>query len=186
MVIYTKQELRQAILDRILNQKEDEASFKSRVIGEKLLALPVFQKAKTILLYASIRGEVDTFAVIKAALALGKRVALPVVMKEQSRIIPVAVSSVRQLRKGAYGILEPDARGTGEVPLQEIDLVVVPGVVFDTSNNRLGRGAGYYDRLLAKLPPQTPTVGLAFDCQIVDVIPGLEPHDRPVTQVLSN
>lgn len=186
MIIPTKQELRQAILERILKQKEDESSFKSRVILEKLLALPVFQRAKTILFYASIKGEVDTFAMIERAFALEKRVLLPVVRKREKRIVPVAVSSLSGLKKGAYGILEPESRDAAAVPLSEIDLVVVPGVAFDQKNNRLGRGAGYYDRFLSELPLMTPAVGLAFDCQVVQSIPGLEPHDRPVTQVLSN
>ena len=94
MVIPTKQELRKAILDRILNQKEDESSFKSRVILEKFLALPVFQRAKTILFYASIKGEVDTFAMIEKALALKKHAALPVVRKDEKRIVLYKVGSV--------------------------------------------------------------------------------------------
>lgn len=186
MVIFTKQELRQAILDRILNQKEDEASFKSRVILEKFLALPVFQRARTILFYASIRGEVETFAMIEKAWELGKRVALPIVLKDKSRIVPLAIYNLRELKKGAYGILEPDINSAKEIPLGELDLVVVPGVAFDKKNNRLGRGGAYYDRLLSELLPNTLTVGLAFDFQVVDTIPGLEPHDRPVTWVLTN
>jgi 5-formyltetrahydrofolate cyclo-ligase len=184
--IHTKQELRQAILDRILNQKEDESSFKSRVILEKFLALPVFQTAKTILFYASIKGEVNTFAMIEKALELGKRVALPVVLKDEAKIVPVAISTLRELKKGAYGILEPDIHSAIEIPLHELDLAVVPGVVFDKQNNRLGRGAGYYDRFISELFPKTPTVGLAFDLQVVDTISCLEPHDRPVTLVLTN
>jgi 5-formyltetrahydrofolate cyclo-ligase len=123
---------------------------------------------------------------IEQALALGKRIALPVVNKEEKRIVPVAVSNLQGLVQGAYGIPSPSACNATAVPLKEIDLVVVPGVVFDKKNNRLGRGAGYYDRFLQELPLTTPTVGLAFDIQMVDVIPGLEPHDRPVTQVLTN
>lgn len=186
VVIPTKQELRQAILDRILNQKEDEASFKSRAILEKFLALPVFQRARTILFYASIRGEVETFAMIEKAWELGKRVALPIVLKDKSRIVPLAIYNLRELKKGAYGILEPDINSAKEIPLGEIDLVVVPGVAFDKKNNRLGRGGAYYDRLLSELLPNTLTVGLAFDFQVVDTISGLEPHDRPVTWVLTN
>jgi 5-formyltetrahydrofolate cyclo-ligase len=68
----------------------------------------------------------------------------------------------------------------------ELDLVVVPGVAFDRQNNRLGRGAGFYDRFLFELPSTTPTISLAYDLQIVDALLGLEPHDRPVTQVVTN
>ena len=65
-------------------------------------------------------------------------------------------------------------------------MVVVPGVAFDKKNNRLGRGKGYYDRFLKMLPFSTPTIGLAFDFQIVENLPVKEPHDVPVSQVIYN
>jgi 5-formyltetrahydrofolate cyclo-ligase len=184
--IQSKQELRKAILERILNYKEGESSLKSRVILDKFLALSVFQGAKTVLFYASIKGEVDTFTMIEQALRLKKIVALPVVRKEERQIMPVVIQSTGELKQGAYGILEPPYSAERIIAPQEIDLAVVPGVAFDRSNNRLGRGAGYYDRFLSQLPLKTPTVGLAYDFQVVDIIPGLTPHDRPVTMVLTN
>ena len=70
--------------------------------------------------------------------------------------------------------------------LGNIELVVVPGVAFDRRNFRLGRGGGYYDRFLAKIPSHTPTIGLAFDFQMIDALPEKETHDRPVSLVLTN
>ncbi len=186
MSIPTKQELRQIILDSIKVQKEDIALFKSRVITEKVSGLPVFQRARTILFYASFRGEVDTFALMHKAMELKKRIALPLVKKEEQRIVPVLIKSLNELRAGSYGIPEPPDVPQNRLSADELDLVVVPGVAFDRHNNRLGRGAGYYDRFLLDLPSATPTIALAYDLQVVDALPGLEPHDRPVKFVITN
>ena len=186
MNIPTKQELRKRILDLIKNQKEEDAFRKDRVILEKFLALPVFERAKTILFYASIKGEVDTFAMMERSLELKKRVVLPVVQEEAKYIIPMMIRSMKELKPGTYDIPEPAVSMERAIALEEIDLVVVPGVAFDRKNNRLGRGAGFYDRFLSELPLTTPTIGLAYDVQIVEALPGLETHDRPVTQVLTH
>jgi 5-formyltetrahydrofolate cyclo-ligase len=182
----SKQELRQRILDLIKTQKEEDAFRKSRVILDKLLALPVFMSAKTILFYASFRGEVDTFAPMDKAIELKKRVAVPLVHKETKNIIPMLIRSPKELHRGAYGIPEPAFSAERALDAGELDLVIVPGIAFDQKRNRLGRGAGYYDRFLSNLPATIPTLGLAYDFQVVAAIPGLEPHDRPVTQVLTN
>ena len=186
--IPSKQELRQLILDRIKGQKEDVALFKSRVIVDKVMALPVFKKARTILFYASWQGEVDTFTLMQRAMELKKRVALPLTRsgKEERHIIAVLIKSLTELKAGSYGIQEPPDLPQNYLNAEELDLVLVPGVAFDRQYNRLGRGAGYYDRFLSDLPVTTPTIGLAYDLQVVDAIIGMQPHDRPVSRVITN
>lgn len=186
MCIQSKQELRQLILDLIKGQKEEVRLFKSRVIFEKVTALPVFKNARTILFYASFRGEVDTLALMQRAMELKKRVALPLIRKEEQQIVPMLIKSLTELKPGAYGIQAPPDVPQNRLNADELDLVVVPGVAFDRRNNRLGRGAGYYDRFLSVLPVTTPTIGLAYDLQVVDALPGLEPHDHPVKCVITN
>lgn len=181
----TKQELRKRIFDLIRKQKEDNALRKSRVICDRLVALPVFQNARTILFYASVQGEVDTFEAMDRAWKLKKRVVLPVVQKETKHLELMSIGSLDDLYRGAYNIPEPKCSSERAVALLELDLVIVPGVAFDRANNRLGRGAGYYDRFLAELPSTTATVGLAYDFQIVDDIGGLDPHDQPVSCVIA-
>jgi 5-formyltetrahydrofolate cyclo-ligase len=182
----TKQELRKRILDIIKTQKEEDTLGKSRVILDKVLALPVFGTAQTIMFYASFQGEVDTFALMEQAIKLNKRVVLPIVRIETAEIIPVEIKSTGDLKRGAFGIPEPAFLPDRLVDAQTLELIVVPGVAFDRKNFRLGRGAGFYDRFLARLPFTIPTVGLAYDFQMVDAIPGLMPHDRPVSQVITN
>lgn len=103
-------------------------------------------------------------------------------------MIPTLVESIdRDLETGPYGIQQPkESPETGSVDVSDIDLVIVPGVAFDRQNNRLGRGQGYYDRFLKKMPARTPLIGLAFDFQIVDHLPHRQGQDIPVSCVLVN
>ena len=184
----SKQELRALILDRIKAQKEEVALFKSRVIAEKVMILPVFKSARTILFYASFQGEVETFSLMQQAMELNKRVALPLVRRSKGKqhLIPVLIKSLSELKPGSYGIQEPQDIPQNHLRAEELDLVVVPGVAFDRQLNRLGRGKGYYDRFLAELPITTPTIALAYDIQVVDAIVGIEAHDRPVSFLITN
>lgn len=182
----TKQGLRRKILDLIHHQPEEDALRKSRAILTKLLSLKVFQQAHTILFYCSFQGEVNTFPMMQEAIGLKKRVAVPFIKKETKQIILMLIESTEELVSGSYGIPEPRYNAASVLCPTDLDLVLVPGVAFDKANNRLGRGAGYYDRFLSELPATTPTVGLAYDFQLVSALPGLEPHDRPVSHVLTN
>ena len=146
-----------------------------------------FQKAETILLYASVEGEVETFEMMKKAIELKKTIGLPWIDLKRKRIVPVSVASLDDdLETGPYGIKQPKADQTEVLDKSRLDMVVVPGVAFDKKNNRLGRGGGYYDQFLGSLPPTIPTVGLAFDFQIVESLPSLEEHDVPLSCVLVN
>jgi len=182
----TKQEIRQRILDLIHHQKEEDAVRKSRDICFKLLALREFQEAGTILFYCSFNGEVNTFPMMDRAIELKKRVAVPFIQKETKQIVVMLIKSTKELIPGSYGIPAPRYDAGAVLASLDIDLVLVPGVAYDRAKNRLGRGAGYYDRFLSELPSTIPTVGLAYDFQLVPALAGLEPHDRPVTQVLTN
>lgn len=179
----TKKTLRSKILTMLKTQKEEERKNKSLKIKGILFSLPEFIKAKVVMFYLSFNGEVETFDMIRSALKLGKTVAVPVTKKE---IIPSVVSDLdKELACGLYGIKEPKKIYLRPIDFDLLDLVIVPGVAFDNKGNRLGRGKGYYDRFLKKLPSQTHTVGLAFDFQVVDtLLPNLEKHDLPVKRII--
>ena len=182
----SKKDLRERILTLLRNQKEEERLKKSSIILKKLFKLKAFKKAKTVLFYASFDGEVHTIEMIKKAQQLGKKIGLPKV-NSLSRLVPVLVEDMeKDLKKGRYGILEPKKLRGKKLDLKDIDMVIVPGVVFDKRKNRLGRGGGYYDRFLKKLPSSIPTVALAFDFQIIDHLPHQERRDVSVSYVLSN
>lgn len=182
----TKRALRAKVLRLLRDQKEKNRLKKSAKIRKKLFSLKEFKRAKTILFYASFGGEVETFEMIKQAKKLKKTIALPTVLKARRRIIPYLVRNLRAgMCRGAYGILEPKKDRCQPLDLSKLDLVVVPGIVFDKRNHRLGRGLGYYDRFLRQLPAGIPTVGLAFDFQIVNRLPD-QSHDVQLSRVVAN
>lgn len=180
-----KSSLRKYYLELLKKQASKDREAKSRLIEEKLFELEAFRKAKTILFYASLPGEVNTFAMITKAIEFKKHICLPIVVEHQRKMIPTLTNAVAHLENGPLGTLQPHHDPSLEVNSEEIDAVVVPGLAFDRSNNRLGRGAGYYDRFLSSLPRHTTTIGLAFDFQMTDSLP-VEEHDVPLSVVIAS
>jgi len=111
---------------------------------------------------------------------LGKLIALPVSRLKRT-IRPCMWDGRQRLEKGRYGILEPARKHYCDI--KKLDLVIVPGVAFDRRGNRLGRGKGYYDDLLSRLPKDTPSIGLAYDFQILPTLP-TTPTDVSVSRVI--
>jgi len=179
-----KGSLRTYYLKLLKGQSEIECLRKSSLIAEQFWELPAIQEARSILFYASMPGEVDTLLMIKKAIFLGKRVALPIVEHHQRELIPTLISSMEDVHKGTYGIAEPHFDPDKQLALKDIDAVIVPGLAFDKQHNRLGRGAGYYDRFLNTLPKTVTTVGLAFDFQLTESLP-TEAHDMRLHQIIT-
>lgn len=130
-----------------------------------LEAHPAFRAANTILLYHSLKDEVDTHGFIEKW-SHQKHILLPVVIGEELELR--TYTGPNDLRIGAYGIEEPV--GTPFTDYAAIDLAVIPGVAFDSRGNRLGRGKGYYDRLLPHMPT-TYKIGICFPFQLVKEVP---------------
>lgn len=145
----TKSEVRQEIRSRKAACSAEEREALSREVTAKLVATPQWQQARTVLLYHSLPDEVATHDLISEALAAGKRVLLPVVVGDdlELRFLPTPDA----LREGAFHILEPT--GAPFTDYAAIDLAVIPGVAFTPDGRRLGRGRGYYDRLLSHFSP---------------------------------
>jgi len=164
--------LRQAALERRNLLSKAEVSLWSQQIQARALTLDCYRAADAIALYSPIQNEVDTGRLLDHALASGKRVYLPRWLGQDYGFGQIASRS--ELVAGRLGILEPiGAPGLGEADSQNF-LVFVPGVVFDTRGNRLGRGAGYYDRLLAQFRGSARIAGLAYEFQIVEAVPAQE------------
>lgn len=130
-----------------------------------LEAHPAFRAANTVLLYHSLPDEVDTHAFIRKW-SCGKRILLPVVKGNDLELR--LYTGPEDMAIGAYGIEEP----TGEVftDYAAIEFIAVPGVAFDLKGNRLGRGKGYYDRLLPHIP-SAYKAGICFPFQVVEEVP---------------
>ena len=179
-----KGSLRTYYLTLLKEQNKQDVLRKSSLVAEQYWQLPVIQEARTILFYASSSFEVDTWALIEKALFSGKRVALPIVEHNQRKLIPTLISSMEEVHKGRYGITEPLLDPNKELSVMDLDAVIVPGLAFDKHRNRLGRGAGYYDRFLSTLPKSVTTVGLAFDFQLTESLP-TEPHDVRLDHIIA-
>ncbi|MBU4311733.1 MAG: 5-formyltetrahydrofolate cyclo-ligase [Candidatus Omnitrophica bacterium] len=183
-----KEALRKRIKEKLDNQAISERRKKSRIIQEKLLKQKEFLTSRCVMLYISKgTNEVETRAVIKKALKMGKKVVLPTTARREKMLKPVRLRSLGQgLKKGPYGIYEPMvSKAKRPIRLKDIDLVIVPGIAFDRLNNRLGHGQGYYDNFLKRLPRRTSKVGLGFRFQMLKKIPTAR-HDISLTRVITN
>jgi 5-formyltetrahydrofolate cyclo-ligase len=128
-----------------------------------------FQNATSILFFAPMPEEPDLWPLLSEVLPTKKLVALPCFDSENQAYVPRRVGDIHvEIISGKFGIREP-ARICVAVPLQDLDLVLVPGVAFDANGHRLGRGKGFYDRLLQNFTGKK--LGIGFDEQIVDAVP---------------
>lgn len=138
-------------------QFEDRALMDNR-IQAILFSQPFYQNAKTIMTYLSYRSEPDTLRIVDTMLKEGKTVCAPV-CRENGYMDPFLFQSISQLNRSTMGILEPPT--TTQIPLAQIDLVLVPACGFNMRGHRLGYGGGYYDRFL----PTTKAIscGLCYE-----------------------
>lgn len=163
-----KQRLRREILykrDRLSTEKIRE---KSRRIEERFFSLKEISKAQNIFTYVNFSSEVITKGIINDLIKIGKKVLVPITLLREKKLL---ISEIRdfekELKTGTYGILEPKEEYRRIVAPEEVDLVIVPGVVFDEEGFRIGYGGGFYDHLLPKLRKDITYVGLAFELQVV-------------------
>jgi 5-formyltetrahydrofolate cyclo-ligase len=176
-----KDKLRKEVLDARSRLSPDDRRTKSIEIEARLFRLPAFRAADRVLFFASFQSEVDTHHMIRRALEEGKRVVLPKVKGKELELFEIA-NFDNDVMPGAWGIPEPGGAAVRRAELKDIGLIVVPGAAFDGRGNRIGYGAGFYDKLLAAY--QGPTVAVAFELQIVPAVPA-EPHDVPVKAIVT-
>ena len=146
----------------------------------RLLAHEVFRSARTIGLYSPIRKEVATDHLAHAARRHGQTLLYPRVCGQN--LVLVEVVDPAQLRRGSFGVLEP--QGDPWTATDRIDLLVVPGVAFDRQGWRLGYGQGYYDRFLGTRHQPAVLVGLCYDFQLLDRLPA-DVHDIPMDLIVT-
>ncbi|MFA5014940.1 MAG: 5-formyltetrahydrofolate cyclo-ligase [Actinomycetota bacterium] len=142
----------------------------SNIIAEKFFDTDYYIDSNNILIYYPFRSEVDTTIVIKKALKDDKNIILPRVSGQRLELFYVN-DPEKQLKKVAYGIMEPDTALCRKAKISSIDLAVVPGIGFDKNLNRLGYGGGFYDKLLPHIPKGVKKIALCFDIQVIDIIP---------------
>lgn len=158
----------------------------SRQITDRVRSLPEYQSARTVMYYVDVRDEARTRQALPDAIQSDQRIVIPYCVEGELELF--LLESMDELEEGAYRILEPksELRSVPEkqVSVDELDLILVPGVAFDRRGGRTGHGKGYYDKLLEHARLETPLVALAFDCQIFDEIP-MQSHDIYMDKVVT-
>jgi 5-formyltetrahydrofolate cyclo-ligase len=172
-----KQYIRRSICAARRGLSEAERLARSRHIWERVGALFCYRHARAVLGYMAFDHEVLTDGLMRQAMASGKQLVLPMVQADRESIALYAIEDLEHdVAPGYRGILEPQPQRTRAMAPETLELALIPGVAFDLRGGRLGFGAGFYDRLLSRLPRDIPTVGLAFDFQVTPRLPS-QPHD---------
>jgi len=169
-LVARKRALRSVVLARRDTLSAEARTSASAVLADKVLGSSGYRSARSVLVYLSFGSEVDTHVIFDAVLRDGKAAVLPRVDALERRLCLHRVTGMDDLAAGVWGIREPRPH-LPVANIAEVDFVLVPGVAFDRIGNRLGYGAGYYDRLLAGAPEKLLRVAAAFDCQRVDDLP---------------
>lgn len=185
MATSSKKKLRRKMLEKRDSLSPSERSRKDALIRRMLFNMPEFKEAKTVFFYASFRTESETINMIRKTLKMGKRVVVPKVDKERRRLRLFEIKGITELSPGYVGIPEPSLSDERLMDINDIDIVIIPGVVFDYSGSRIGYGGGYYDRLLSKMWKKLPFIALAYKEQLVDLIPS-EVHDVKVDIIVTD
>jgi 5-formyltetrahydrofolate cyclo-ligase len=163
----------------------------SEIAVNRLVDLAEYQAAKTVLWYIDCRSELRTKHALPAALVSGKRIVVPYSTVDEAGANKLGLwllENMDELIVGKWKILEPPHERWGEpgkeIPPEEIDLVIVPGVGFSRSGGRMGNGQGYYDRLLERVRPDCQLVGLCYESQLFDNLV-VSPHDVFMDKVVT-
>ncbi len=181
-----KQEIRVKVEKAIGALETGDRQQKLETIQERLFDFANFLEARIVLLYVNAPNEVPTMPIIQKTVEIGKIVVLPAFDVQKSGIKLMKIDSPkRDLIMGPRQILEPDPQRCRKVPLECIDIAIIPGVALDEKGGRLGAGDGYYDRLIPKLPITTRKVALALEEQIFQQVP-MESHDKFVDIIVTN
>jgi 5-formyltetrahydrofolate cyclo-ligase len=175
-----KKMLRKKIIDQLKSLSYTERELRSRQIIEQVKTSEVWLKAKRIALYHAFGSEVHTVPLIEAALSTGKEVYLPLSNPLDKSLSFYRMIDLASLKKQSYGIFEPTDTSM-PLDLDALDLMVVPGVLFDYNGYRIGYGGGYYDRFFAQAPQLGGLkMALLFELQVSESPIPSEPHDLPV------
>lgn len=179
-----KKELRERVRRMLAGMTPEDIAAKSARATELLVHTPEFARTEVIMVYLSLPGELDTTALVLRSWQDHKRVVAPRVSWEQRRMMPTELRSLTSdVIEHAAGLREPISGIP--IPVDIIDMVIVPGLAFDEKGDRLGRGRGFYDRFLAHPEFTGITCGLAFEEQLLLEVPA-GPLDRPMSMLVTD
>lgn len=181
----TKDDIRRNIEEALASLSDKEIKAKTQRIEKRLFEFANFLESNIVLLYINSNCEVNSLEIIKRCLNFKKIVILPAFVPTKYEMKLFKIDNLdTDLTLGPRNILEPDPNHCNVVPIECIDIAIIPGVAFDEKGGRIGSGDGYYDRLIPKLPITTRKVALTFENQIVSQIQ-MEAHDRHVDIIIT-
>lgn len=181
----TKDEIRKKIANTLAALSETETKEKTKRIEARLFEFANFLEANIVLLYINSTSEVNSLEIIKRCFKYNKIVILPAFNTTRFEMKLMKIDNVdKDLTMGPRGILEPDSSRCNVVPIECIDIAIIPGIALDEKGGRIGSGDGYYDRLIPKLPITTRKVALAFERQIIPQV-HMESHDKHVDIIIT-
>ena len=181
--IVDKKEIRKRILKIRNAMPPDEIAEKSSRIVGRLTELHDIRRASTIMVFLNFGSEVQTDGFISWGWEMQKRIIVPLCRPAEREMMPCIINDFADLETGHYGIREPRSESVVVVPLEEIEVVLIPAVAFDHSGRRVGYGGGYYDRFLPRAP-RAARIGVVFTCQIVPEVRADE-HDIPAQRIVT-
>ncbi len=179
-----KQKLRTQLQSALADLTAEQKTQKSKKACRNLVSTPQFQEASTIMTYLSLPSETDISEAMLIAWQLGKKVLVPRVDWKRKCMIAVQINSLEPENFTEVGGLRNPINEI-EVPFEQIDLIVTPGIGFDAKGNRLGRGASYYDRFFGNDRLRAKRCGFAFQEQLVNSVP-VAGHDKPMDFVVTD
>ncbi|WP_046173833.1 5-formyltetrahydrofolate cyclo-ligase [Domibacillus indicus] len=177
-----KKQIRESIKQKLAAMERPVYEQKSFEAASKLYALAEWKKAKTVALTVSADFEVDTWQLIRSAWLGGKKVYVPKCHPADRTMQFHRLDRFSDLEKVYAGLYEPNPEKTVLIEPNQLDLVIVPGLLFERRGFRIGFGGGYYDRFLSSYEGQT--ISLAFSIQLSDTLP-VEKHDLPVQKIVT-
>jgi 5-formyltetrahydrofolate cyclo-ligase len=181
-----KDQIRKDIAKTLNSLTEKQRTEKIKAIEAKLFGFANFLEARIALLYIDGDNEVRTKSILKRAYDFNKIVVLPAFDSERLKVATLKVDHPdKDLVPGPRGVAEPNPARCKPVPLQKIDIAIIPGLAFDEKGARIGSGHGYYDRFIPDLPATTRKVALAFEEQIIPQVP-TESHDKHVDIIITD
>jgi len=182
----TKSKIRKDMITILESLSENEIALKTRKIENRLFDFANFVEANITMLYISCPGEVSSRNIITYCLDYKKIIVLPAFDSQKFRIRLFKIDNIeKDLKPGSRGMLEPDTSRCKPVPVECLDIAIIPGIAFDEKGGRIGSGEGYYDRFIPKLPITTRKVSIALEDQIIPQIP-MESHDKHVDIIITN
>ena len=178
-----KDDLRKQMRAKFAALTATDVRARSAAVWDRVSVLPEFARAARLLIYVSKGTEVDTHGLIQQLLAMGRQVCVPQFDAVEKKYVACVLRDFHSdLAVGQFGILEPKP-GTVQPPARDpIDAALVPGLAFGETGNRLGRGMGYFDRLLQEVPGAK--IALAYDFQILSEVPA-EAHDARMDFIIT-